>query len=371
MQQVVDSSEPHVGQGQTQILEAPPLTQAVFAGQLMLQQQMEPISVAIPGGMVLGEAQSEIVDLTRSVISYHRSAALSCAAMCIALYRLYQAFGAATGQTVADRTQTNVRVRGWPEWVAANFEHLGLNRARIDDAIRSGQVMLTVCEPNPDSLQAFSRLSRAAIFSLGVGSEANQVTLEVKQILESSDKTLTAKEIAEMRQNIARLNDEKNQLSQELNNHAQATARMSQQLMDSEQLTIELRDRNAELEERAKTPVESLVTKLPPGAQTEQDAINMLSEKKRTLRREVEQMEGRLETVRQEAQTLERRVEGAKTSERSLSGLRDDVGQLMIKYSVALLDSMQKSSATSREELKQIATSLRGWANAMDPVNQF
>jgi hypothetical protein len=335
----------------------------------LLVQNYEPINVQVPDGFQLGCEQDHVIALTRSAIGYYRSATLSAAAMCITFYYLYQAFAKATHQPASDRLPGGKRVHvyGWSEWVSANFEGLGLSRGNISNAIRSGAVLLHVMKDKPDAAKQLSKLSRAAIFALGLGGSSTEIATEVAVVLEQGQE-VTAKKITEMRQAMERLQAENSQLSEEARSHGKVQERISQQLLDAEQLTIELRERNADLERKAKTPVESVVHKLPPGAHSEQEAIEKLRAEKQHLERETSQAAKKVDELKTEAQLLERRAEASRQSDRTISSLKHEVGQVMLKYGGSLLESLSASSSATRTELKDIAASLRAWANTMDPA---
>lgn len=344
----------------------PPMAMDVMPS-LMLQN-LEPITVSVPSEIDLGADRDFVVELTKASIGYHRAASVSAAAMCISLYKLYAAFAQATGKRLSTNWEEgHSPVHGWPAWVSANFEHLGMSMNSIRKAIRSGRAMLSVIDQRPEAAANFAKLSKSAIFTLG--NSQPEVAIEVAEILETGTDSLTAREIEEIRERLQRSEQEVMRMQHEQMVHAQATSRMAEQLRQSEQLTIELRDRNSELEIKLKTPVESIVQKLPPGVQTAQEAIDQLKTQRASVHRELEQSTKRLEQVRNEISALERKAEMNQSGEKSIQALKDEVADLMLKFSAPLISSLRKSSSMSRAELASVALAIRGWADQMDPAN--
>ncbi len=359
-----------------ELLQQAPLFPHAPGGQheLLAALTLDPIRVQIPDGIELGNYQAEAVELTREAIGYYRATTISAAAMCVSMYRLYVLFAHATGQEPPDRTPGGGsiarQVRGWPAWVNANFEHLGLSTGSINNAIRSGCLLHDLLAQKPESLRNLSKLSRAAIFTLGQGDYAGEVVAEVTKVIETTGEVPTARHIQEMRDKIRTLEQKNAQLldqaSTSANNNRQVHERLAGQLLETEQLVIELREKNTELEKAVKTPVEALT--LPKGFRTEQEAISALQSQKVNLQREVEQLGQRQRMLSTEVESSERRVEASRQSEKTIAALKAEIADLRLKFSGALLESLRLSSATSRTELADLAAAMRGWAEEMDPV---
>ncbi|TBR76981.1 MAG: hypothetical protein EPN64_04470 [Burkholderiaceae bacterium] len=307
----------------------------------------------------------------------HRSAA----AFCITLYECREAHG---------RT-------GWDEFASRNFSTLSISNAR--NAVRAGKLLSEQIasvqgdEPQRERLARMSQLSRSALFVLAnidqdvsgevisdiidnpnkappTAAHIRQIALESKLTIAEHDERASAlaAELADKSEQLAQLQLTLDSKESDRSQLEKQVAEQAQMIKAAGDTVVALRKEKADAERRARTPVEAIEYKLPPGVH---DAAEALAKLKRDIAGESARRDKLVADIATSKRALESVQNSFKTHEESagtLSSMKSAVGLLIQKYSPALIASMAQHTPTVKSALKDIATGLRAFADQISPA---
>lgn len=307
----------------------------------------------------------------------HRSAA----AFCITVYECREAHGRS----------------GWDEFASRNFPTMTASKVR--NAVRAGKLLSEQVTTVKDDgtqrqrLERMSQLSRSALFVLAnidediagnvitqIVESASEVTPTAAQIRQIAlDSKLAIAESDERTSNMACELEQKKEMLNELQHTLDSkesdrlllekqVAEQAEMIKAAGDTVVALRKEKAEAERRARTPVEAIEYKLPPGVH---DAAEALAKLKRDIAAESARRDKLVADIATSKRALESVQSSFKTHEESagtLSSMKSAVGLLIQKYSPALIASMAQHTPTVKSALKDIATGLRAFADQISPA---
>lgn len=275
--------------------------------------------------------------------------------LCVALFRCKTAYMSG---------RENERKTGWVEFCARNFAVLGLSDSGLRAAVRTGKALALHEDKYPAGIEVFDHLSRAALFVLG-GNEATLVS--VQQALEKSpEMSMTADEIRKL---IETLNQEKVlrlETEQRLGVVQQANLDLAESAAQRREQATRWRERAETAETAAKTPVEAVVFKLPPGVKSEEDLREKLQQENAKLKTNNEQLKSSVETNTEKLKEVRSNLQSSEQTKNVLEDLDSDLHLMIAKFPRALTERMGSGTPAVKQQLKDIAKNLRALASAID-----
>jgi predicted nucleic acid-binding Zn-ribbon protein len=292
--------------------------------------------------------------------------------------------------------------RGWHEFASRNFPRLSLGNVR--QCVRLGMQLVAMSEGTPEQrerLRLYCHLSQHALNMLIGAPEATHA--KVTEELVAYEHTIsdpasatageaarppTAKEIAEWRdletqaqrsrEEAARLTAELGEARVRLDEATAMVSRRDQEREDLERKSREqskllaaaessiltLREQLATRESR--TPVESIVHRLPKGVQTEEEALAAIRQQVSEATTRRDRLADELNNTQEALRNTQRELHNAKQTADLLAELRTDITKLLSKYPAALVAFTEKKPEV-RAARVEIAKGLRALADQLAP----
>lgn len=280
---------------------------------------------------------------------------------------------------------------GWEAFAARSFPSLSLGNVRA--AVRAGKMIVeNFSSLDADRRKRISSLSRSALFALS--SAPQEVAERVHQALEAEATQIpTAAQISEWRREaelakaeaeqvaakaaadideanerlrIAQLDAESRELER-----SKLEARHAQQeamLRAANDSVIALRQELAERKRAERTPVEAIVHKLPPGVQSEAEALEAIREQIATETARRDKLKSNVETTQRTLQDVQRSLENHKQSADVLAQIQEDLSRMFQKFPAVLVTSLTTKTPAAKDALKDIAGKLRALADQISPL---
>lgn len=315
------------------------------------------------------EVKDRVVSHATRALIHHDLAQKHAAGFCMAVFQAREAHGPA----------------GWDEFAKRNIPRMSASNIRA--AVRAGKMLceqLGGTDEQKRRVDGYDALSLSALSALAGASEEtlekvnHLIAMDPKSPPTASEITAlrraeAAQEAAEegMRAAQEQLRTVRSALEAKESDIRRLEQRQSEgveMLRQTELAVTDLQDRLAEQERAARTPVESIVHKLPAGvASLEELEIAMrkdLAEK--TARRD--KMKGDLELTMQRLQEAQRALENQKQAADVIAQIQHDIAGMLLKYPRALTASVTAKTPAAKPALEDIAMGLRALADQIFPV---
>ncbi len=298
---------------------------------------------------------TQVIRYAIEVHQFDLSIRTSARNLCVSLYRCRSSY---------IEGSKNKSSSGWGSFCEKNFSSIGMSDGNIRAAVRTGEALVRHEEKHPEGIELFSRLSRAALFALG-GNEDTLVT--VQEVLAANpEANVTAADVRRLNEQlqektIALLETEKRMSAIEDTNVS-----LTQKLDERRTQVSDWRERAELAEQRAKTPVEAVVYKLPEGVKNEDELRHNLQRENASLKTEADRLRSAVDRESIKLTEVQRTLGTAEQIKHVLVDLESEIQLLRAKFTRAMVERMTSGTPAVKERLKSIAAEFRAMASAID-----
>lgn len=322
-----------------------------FVGHL---QVIDP-TISLAGDDFDEASASSVIHHALLVHQYELAIRTNARLLCIAMYKCYQAYRAAS---------INKTSAGWPKFCERNFSSLRMSKGNISAAIRSGEALMGYEASHPDTIAMFDTMSRAALLSIG----GNAETLEaIHQVFQADPGArVTIEEVRKIKEQLNVETIERLKAEQQLNAVQQINVGLCESLAERKEQVERWQGIAEKAQIEAKTPVQAIEFQLPKGVASEIELKEILTKEISGLQQESKHLSARMNEEAEKLQTLKRTLSVTEQTKLALEDLQAGVSLMLAKFPKALADRMASSTPEVKEQLKSIAADLRTLALALD-----
>lgn len=327
-------------------------------------QPIAPITIDMFGVEGEGERQQNIFQYAMTIVHHLQVVNASAIQMCIYLHLCREEFRC-TGED------------GWGNFCKKNFEFYGLSSSNIRNAIRTGKALLMISDKYENGeLPDLRSVSRAALFVFGDAPVEiqDQLLVEMTAISEEKGKSPTAAEVRQLSKNLQEaegkirdLGDEIRDAEETIRTKDGALHRLINMTRARESEADSMREEIDRLKLKAKTPVESLVHKMPPGVESAEQMRQLILEEVSIKKNELAEVEASIVSLLNLQTKLESNTAAKQKAYNALESLDSDILLLQRKYSDALVQNIRKADPQNDDALRKVANRLRVMADHLCP----